>query len=163
MDLERDLFTVRAEKSRTHDFAMIRAIRKLGFDPVIMGSVAPPPTTAPMSTSSGPMPAVVAVALKRARAENKLLLIDFHASWCGPCKRMLEETWPSPLLTDVMARVVFLKVDTDEHPAVAQHFKVAGLPDARLLDRDGKQLLHLPGFQDAASTAQKLRPLTQSR
>ena len=162
MDLHRDLFTVRADRRRPSDFEMVRAVRSLGFVPTIMGPVKPRIFAPPKEQAAG-IPPPVMRALQRARAEGKLVLLDFHASWCGPCKRMNETTWPHPALVPVMAGLVFVKVDTDLQPGIARHYKVAGLPDARLLDRAGKQLLQLRGYKDAETAKKMLGPFVKRR
>lgn len=54
-----------------------------------------------------------------------LVLIDFFASWCGPCKMI------SPILEELskeMPDVKFCKVDVDESPSLARMFKVESIP-----------------------------------
>ena len=53
------------------------------------------------------------------------VLIDFHASWCGPCKRI------APVfqkLSEDNIDVLFLKVDVDEAEEIAEYFQVKSLP-----------------------------------
>ena len=56
---------------------------------------------------------------------NKVVLVDFWATWCGPC-RML-----APVLDQVAAEVsdvCIAKVDVDENQELAQRFNVASIP-----------------------------------
>ena len=54
-----------------------------------------------------------------------LVLIDFFASWCGPC-RMIAPVLQE--LEDEMPEVKFCKVDVDESPELARMFKVESIP-----------------------------------
>ncbi|GAX09726.1 thioredoxin 1 [Fistulifera solaris] len=63
--------------------------------------------------------------LLKAGAESKLVVIDFTATWCGPCKMI------SPVfheLSESFDDVVFLKVDVDENPDTAAKYNVSAMP-----------------------------------
>src|SRR5690606_13932869 len=57
---------------------------------------------------------------------NKLVLVDFYATWCNPCKKM------DPFLKEIAeekADILELqKINTDKNTAVAQELNVTGLP-----------------------------------
>jgi thioredoxin 1 len=58
------------------------------------------------------------------------VVIDFHATWCGPCKVLspiLEE------LSDEVTGVEFVKLDVDQHPEIAGANGVMGVPTVVML------------------------------
>ncbi|XP_051144589.1 thioredoxin H2-like [Andrographis paniculata] len=72
---------------------------------------------------------------------SKLIVINFTASWCGPCKYMypaLDE------FAEVYKDVDFIKIDVDEFEDVAQEFQVQALPSFVLIKK-GKKVNHVVG------------------
>ena len=60
-----------------------------------------------------------------ASLQGKIVVIDFSASWCGPCKMI------APLyeqLSEQVDNVIFVKVDVDENPETAMKFSVSAMP-----------------------------------
>lgn len=59
---------------------------------------------------------------------QKPVLVDFYATWCGPCKML------APLLEKLVPEYGFVlaKVDIDENPDLAQTYGVQGVPDVRI-------------------------------
>ena len=76
------------------------------------------------------------------------VLVDFTASWCGPCKMM------KPVLEELQQRkgdlLRILKVDIDKSPAAANAFNVQSVPTL-LLFQHGRQLWRQSGVVQAGA------------
>jgi thioredoxin len=74
---------------------------------------------------------------------STLVVVDFYADWCGPCKRL------APMLDKLAVeygdRVVVGKLDVDAYGGIAKKAGVRGIPDVRFY-RDGKQVDKLVGL-----------------
>lgn len=81
------------------------------------------------------------------------VLVDFFATWCGPCKMM------TPILEDVAGRVgekaKIIKVDVDKNPQAAASFGVRGVPTL-IIFKNGKQLWRQAGVVQADQLVQLL-------
>lgn len=91
-------------------------------------------------------------ALVKARTENKLLFVDVYTSWCGPCKRMSQETFTQTKLGNYFNRnFINYKQDGEKNdgPELMKKFDITTVPTFLFLDGDGKLVLKLHGFHDA--------------
>lgn len=80
---------------------------------------------------------------------SKVSIVDFGASWCGPCralKPLFEE------LSEKHANLSFVYVDIDDHQELAADFEIQGVPTV-MLYKDGQQLEKLVGFDPNKLTA----------
>jgi len=69
------------------------------------------------------------------------VVIDFFATWCGPCKR-IAPTYER--LAQSLSSVVFLKVDVDESPELVNEFDVSSMPTFVFL-KDGQEVKRVEG------------------
>ncbi|WP_380678337.1 thioredoxin [Salinigranum sp. GCM10025319] len=81
-------------------------------------------------------------------ADHDVVLVDFYADWCGPCK-MLEPT-VAALARDSPAAVA--KVDVDTNQALASQYGVRGVP-TMILFSDGEPVERIVGVRDQSTLA----------
>lgn len=78
--------------------------------------------------------------------ERPLVLVDFFATWCGPCKML------SPVLESVAQelgdQIEIVKVDVDQQSALAASFKIMSVP-TMLLFKNGELIQRISGYQPA--------------
>ena len=90
--------------------------------------------------------------------KNALVIVDFNASWCGPCKMM------GPVLdkaTELHPGVVYVgKVDVDQAPELAKSQGVSSIPDIRFY-KDGKEVERMVGFPGERSVLAKIDALSK--
>ena len=84
------------------------------------------------------------------------VLVDFYATWCGPCQMM------TPILEQVGAslrdRLQVVKIDTDKYPNLASKYQVEALPTL-VLFKDGEPAEKIEGVHQAPQLIQHLSAL----
>ena len=94
------------------------------------------------------------VAYLKLVAEKPLVLVDFHAVWCGPCKKL------SPILASIVekqgGRLTLIKLDSDENPELMKAKQIQGIPYLELY-KDGKLIWKNMGLTDEATIMSQLK------
>ena len=87
------------------------------------------------------------------------VLVDFHATWCGPCQSL------APVVQDVARdfkdRIKVIKVDIDKNPAAAQQYQVRGVPTL-ILFQQGKVLWRQSGLMTKRDLTSQLNRIFQN-
>ncbi|MDD4212274.1 MAG: thioredoxin [Bacilli bacterium] len=80
-------------------------------------------------------------------SSNKVVLIDFYADWCGPCRMI------APIIEEIKREkegiVKVMKVNVDEEPELAEQYKVMSIPTL-LIIKEGKLVKQLVGYRSKA-------------
>lgn len=89
---------------------------------------------------------------------NALVIVDFHAEWCGPCKAL------GPILaraTEAHPGVAYLgRVDVDQASDLAAAQKVSSIPDVRIF-KNGQEVDRFVGFPGEAAVVEKIAKLCE--
>ena len=87
--------------------------------------------------------------------DKNLVLVDFSAEWCGPCKML------APILKDVKKElgdnIKIIKIDVDKNQMLSSKYQVRGVP-TMILFKNGKQLWRQSGVMDKNSIVSIIKP-----
>lgn len=87
---------------------------------------------------------------------SKPILVDFYATWCGPCQMMV------PILDQVSQqigdRLQVVKIDSDKYPHLASQYNIEALPTL-VLFKNGEPVDRIEGLVQAPQLIQRLQSI----
>ncbi len=95
---------------------------------------------------------------KEVKETISLIIVDYWASWCGPCKAM------APIFEDVSKdpkfenRLRFAKLSTEDCPKIAAENDITGIP-CLIIYKDGKELDRIVGFNQKDKLKSKINAI----
>lgn len=93
---------------------------------------------------------------------NEMMVIDFYADWCIPCKELDALTFSNPDVIYASQQFTMYKADltkseTPESESLTRRFKIKGVPTLLIIDANGEERERITGFIDAEAFQSKLR------
>lgn len=88
--------------------------------------------------------------------DNKKVLVDFYAKWCGPCKLM--EPYLKDIDKNMKDKVSVVRIDADKNPALMQTLQIDALPVLQIY-KNGKLRWHYLGYINKKGVLKQLNSL----
>lgn len=85
----------------------------------------------------------------KADKNNQPVVLYFGAKWCGWCRKMKTGVFTDDKIEAYSQKYVWLNIDIDDQPAVAQRYQIFSVPQTMIANRKGDILVTLAGYRDA--------------
>lgn len=84
-------------------------------------------------------------AMAKFKAQPRILMIDFGATWCSACKILDQVVYPDPEVVAAARPFINVRVDVDKYPQIAADFNATKLPTIVLISPKGTILQRIEG------------------
>lgn len=105
--------------------------------------------------------------LEIAKREDKLVMLDFYASWCAACNELEHKTYADPGVAAKLENYVNVKLDftrsSETTKALTEKYQIPGLPVVIFMEADGTILKRLTGFVGPEEMLTILEEIEQRR
>jgi len=96
-------------------------------------------------------------ALEESKTQQKPLLVDFTAEWCGWCKKMDAEVYSTPEVSGLLKDFICVKVDIEKSPETALAYQVQSIPRTIILNSNKEIITDQLGFSAASDFLELLK------
>ncbi|WP_395054914.1 thioredoxin family protein [Flavobacterium sp.] len=95
-------------------------------------------------------------AQKLSLATNKFIVVDFWATWCGPCKKMDYDSWSDQEVGVILQDYIQLKIDIDTNRELANKYDIKSIPNMFIMDGNGKVVYSFLGYRNASELKKEI-------
>lgn len=95
-----------------------------------------------------------------AKKQKKIMMVDFYTDWCGFCKKLDRDTYPSPKVVNLARQFVAVKINPEKsqaNEALRIRYDVSGFPTILFLDASGRKIHEIPGYAPPDVFAEEMR------